>query len=487
MQNTHHPATRVFGGGLLSLLLLSGGCKVGPDYTAPETEPTPAWNESAGAEPGRFAQGAEVDPEWWTALGDPQLGALIQRAVEQNHDIAIARQRARTARRMIGVAESALLPQVGANASSVQLEFSDNFPGLDSFFQLGQLDTRQELYSATIDAAWEIDFFGGNRRRAEGAVARAEAAEAARRGAVLTVVAEVARNYVQLQMIREQADVLRRRIKVALERVDLVRTGTQAEVLGEVKLARTQAALNALELRLPGLRAREAATLYRLSVLTNREPAAMFAELASTPPLPAPPDQVPVGLPGEMLQRRPDVAQAERELAAATADIGVAEARLYPSFSLTGSAGRQAGTFTDLYETASGTWMIVPGIQWPIFQGGRLRAELAATEEQGEAALLAYRSAVLGAVAGVESALSRYARAFESREAAEAMVRHQRDAVDLTQVGHEAGVLSGLDQLSARDQFLETERRLIQLRGEVLLALITLNKELGGGWDLPGG
>jgi outer membrane protein TolC len=187
-----------------------------------------------------------------------------------------------------------------------------------------------------------------------------------------------------------------------------------------------------------------------------------------------------------MLRRRPDVARAERELAAATADIGVATAQFYPSFSLTGSAGRQASRFTDLYETASGTWMIAPGIQWPIFQGGRLRAELAAVEAQNKAALLAYRATILQAVAGVEAALSRYARAFESREAGEAMLRRQEEALELAKAGHEAGILSGLEHLAARDRFLETDLSLVQLRGEVLLALVTLNKELGGGWDLEG-
>ncbi|MFP4260834.1 MAG: efflux transporter outer membrane subunit [Opitutales bacterium] len=478
-------AVRAFALGGLSLLLVSGGCKLGPDYTTPESQPESAWNESSRTESDRFAKGAEVDPEWWTTLGDTQLGDLIRRAVEQNHDLAIARQRVRAARQMIGVAESALLPHVGASASSVQMEFSENFPGLDAFFQRGQLDTRQELFSASIDAAWELDLFGGNRRRAEAAEARAEAAESMRRGAVLSVVAEVARNYVQLQMVREQADALRRRIAVARDRVDLVSAGIESDVLSESDLAQARAELKALELQLPPLRAQEAAAHYRLAVLSDREPADLFETLAQTPPLATPSDPVPVGLPGEMLRRRPDVAQAERELAAATAEVGVATARFYPSFSLTGSARRQAGAFTDLYETASGTWMIVPGIQWPIFQGGRLRAELEASEAQSETALLAYRATILKAVAGTESALSRYERAFESREDGEAMLREQQKALDLAAAGHEAGVLSGIDQLSAHNRFLETEQQLVQLRGEVLLALITLNKELGGGWEIP--
>ena len=480
-----HVFRLIIGGGL-SLLLFSSGCKVGPDYAAPEIAPEPVWNESTQAEADRFAEGAEVDPQWWTVLGDPHLGELIRRAVEENHEIAITRQRVRSARQMIGVAESALLPQFAANASSTQMDFSENFPGLGHFFQLGQIDTRQELFSANIDAAWELDLFGGSQRQAEAAEARAEAVEFLRRGAVLTVVAEVARNYVQLQMAREQADALMRRIEVAHERVALVGVGIESEVLSEADLAPARAGLKALEIGLPPLRAKEAAAHYRLSVLTNQKPSHLFETLAQTPPLAAPPDQVPVGLPGEMLRRRPDVAQAERELAAATAEVGVATARFYPSFSLTGSAGRQAGTFTDLYETASGTWMIVPGIQWPIFQGGRLRAQLAASEAQSEAALMAYRSSILKAVAGVESALSRYAQAFKSREEGEAMLRRQRKVLDLAEAGHAAGVLSRMDTLRARDRYLATERQLVELRGAVLLALITLNKELGGGWELPG-
>jgi len=450
-------------------------------------DPEPGWSESERAESDRFAEGVEIDPKWWTALGDPQLGELIRRAVEENHDLAIARQRVRTARQMIGVAESALLPHIGASAASTQIEFSENFPGLGSFFQRGQLDTRQELYTASIDAAWELDLFGGNRRRAEAAQAQAEAAESMRRGAVLSVVAEVARNYVQLQMVREQADALVSRIEVARERVDLVSAGITSEVLSDADLAQAQAGLKALELQLPPLRAKEAAAQYRLAVLTNQQPPSLFETLAQTPPVATPTGPVPVGLPGAMLRRRPDVAQAERKLAAATAEVGVATARFYPSFSLTGSAGRQAGAFTDLYETASGTWMIVPAIQWPIFQGGRLRAQLEASEAQSEAALMAYRATILKAVAGVEAALSRYAQAFESREDGEAMLRQQQKALDLAAAGHAAGVLSGLDHLAARDRYLATEQKLVELRGTVLLALITLNKELGGGWDLSAG
>ena len=471
---------------VLPILLLTG-CRIGPDYQPPNQKPAADWVEPARLESDRFAQGVEVDPAWWTELGDPLLGEIIRTAIKENHDLQIARQRVQKARRLIGVAESGLLPHIGVSASSTQIEFSENFPVLESFFDRGQADPRQELFSAGFDAAWELDFFGGTRRRAEAAEARAEAAEEMRRGAVLTVVAEVAATYVDLQAARQQADIVLRQMELSDERIDLVRAGIASDVQSELDLTGALARRKALEARLPILRAAEAAAVYRMAVLTGREPSRMLDQLADTPPLPSLPDVVPVGLPGDMLRRRPDVAQAERALAAATAEIGAAAALLYPSFSLTGMAGRQGGAFTDLYQSASGTWMIVPGIRWPLFQGGRIRAEVDAAEDAREAARLAYRRAILQAVSGVEAALSRYARAFESRERLQGVFVHQQRAVTLADDGVRAGVFSRLDLIAAREKLLQTDRKLIQSRAAVMRALIRLNKELGGGWDFSGG
>jgi NodT family efflux transporter outer membrane factor (OMF) lipoprotein len=387
---------------------------------------------------------------------------------------------------MIDVAESRLLPQLGASASSTQMELSENVPVLDSFFRRGQVEPRQEFFSASFDAAWELDFFGGNRRRAEAAEARAEAVEEMRRGAVLTVVAEVAATYVDLQANRQQAGIVARQIKLAAERIDLVKAGLDSGTFSELDRSRAQAGKKALEARLPALRAAEAASIYRIAVLTGQEPSRMFEQLAVTPPLPSLPDVVRVGLPGEMLRRRPDVARAERTLAAATAEVGAAAALLHPSFSLTGMIGRQGGAFTDLYNSASGTWMIVPGLRWPLFQGGRIRAGVDAAEDAREAARLAYRGAILKAVSGVETALSRYARAFESREHLQEMLARREWIVSLADAGYDAGVFSRLDLLSAREKMLKVERKLTRSRAEVIRALIGLNKELGGGWEFSG-
>ena len=466
--------------GLLSLTL--SACMVGPDYEKPGAKTPSAWSEQEARSMAGLDSDSDPDPKWWRALGDADLEALVRRAVNRNQDLAQATQRARMARSLIGVAEARLQPAIGAGGSYTRARISENFPVLERFIQSGQVSPRQDLYSATFDAGWEIDLFGGSRRGVQAASARAEAAQAGRRQVLLTVVAETARNYVMLRRSQAQATALERSIALSEETAELARrqklsgTGTQLDI------ERSLAGLRALEARLPAVLGREAAAAYRLAVLTSDSPAALYRKLARRKPVPAPPDLVPTGLPGSMLKRRPDVLRAERMLAAAVAEVGVNVTRLYPRFSLTGLAGSQVTSFTNLANSGSGTWMIVPGMNWEVFQGGAIRASIEAAQAGSQEALAGYRATILEAVAETEGALTRYARAYEARRKMAASVRHLEASVELARKAHEAGVSSLFEVLDAQRRLAEGRQELASARAEVLLALVSLNKALGGGW-----
>lgn len=472
---------------LCAVLIATPGCMVGPDYQPPPLNGPEKWLAAGAGDPARYAYGESPDLTWWDQLGDAELAALVRRTVRENQDLAEARARVRRARSLVGVARSGLLPQLGTGTSFDRVALSENFPILERFIEAGQVAPDQALYSATFDAGWEIDIFGATRREVQAAEARLSAAEAGRREVLLTVVAEAARSYFELRQRQAQAAALERNIELQRDTVTLSRKLLEAGAGSALDVERALARLRALEAALPETRAQEAMAAFRLAVLTAQDPAAVHVELAQPgKPLPAPPDLVPVGLPGEMLRRRPDVARAERRLAAASAAVGASVARLYPSFSLTSLAGVQAQSFTDLFEAQSGTWAIRPAIVWPGFQGGRLRAQTEAARADRDAALAAFKKTVLEAVAETEGALTRYARAFQTRERLEAALRHQERAVALARDAFDAGVVALFEVLEAQSRLAETEQRLTAARAEVLIALVALNKALGGGWpDRP--
>lgn len=471
-----------FPGLLLALGLAVPACMVGPDYEQPESGAPSAWGRYEQRSIAGLDPGSTPDPKWWRALGDADLENLVRLAVRRNQDLEQATQRARRARSLIGVAESRLMPVIGAGGSSNRARISENFPVLDGFIRQGRMSPDQQLHSATFDAGWEVDIFGGARRSVQAASARADAAEAGRRQVLLTVVAESARNYVDLRRSQAQATALERSIALQEETVALAREQQSSGAGTQLDVERSLGELRTLEARLPQILAGEAAAAYRLAVLTGRQPADVYRELAGRKPVPSPPDLVPTGLPGSMLKRRPDVARAERMLAAATAEVGVNVARLYPRFSLTGLVGSQAASFTALPEAASGTWMIAPGIRWEAFQGGRIRAAIDASEAGRQEALAGYRSTILEAVAETEGALTRYARAFESRRKTAGSLGHLEASVELAGDACDAGVVSFFEVLEAQRRLAEGRQQLAAARAEVLIALISLNKALGGGW-----
>lgn len=420
---------------------------------------------------------------WWQGLDDELLMALIVRAAESNHDVAIAHARVREARSAIGIAEAQLLPQAGVRGNYRRFRFSENTPVLDDFIQRGLVDRDQELYEVGFDAAWEVDIFGGGQRAVEAAEARAQATTVRRRAVLLSVVAEVARNYFEARGSQASLDALERNIELQRESLRLTQHRLDTGLGTELEVAQAQAQLDATRARRPTLRAAELAASYRLAVLTDQRSSDILTRLSRAKPVPAAPDVVPVGLPGDLLRRRPDVQAAERSLHAATADVGVAVSDLYPSFFLTGSPSLQASSFTSLFDAGSAAWSIGPSIRWPIFQGGQIRAHIDVTQARQEAALLRYRKVVLEAVADAETTLTRYAKTYQHHQRLAQAMRSQQEALELARDAYQSGLVTLLDVVDAQRQLTKTQIELAQVRARVLVALASLNKALGGGWD----
>ncbi|MEM6797785.1 MAG: efflux transporter outer membrane subunit, partial [Acidobacteriota bacterium] len=347
----------------------------------------------------------------------------------------------------------------------------------------GLTDLEMDRSSALLSASWEIDLFGGVRRAVEASDARVGGALEGRRGVQLALIAEVARSYVQLRgdqrrlALAEKNTALqgqtRRRVS------DLARVGLGSNL----DVSRASAQLAATRALAPPLRASIRAAGHRLGVLTGRSPSALLDRLLASSPAVDPPDLVPSGLPSDLLRRRPDVRAAERRLAAATAEIGVRTADLYPRFFLTGGGGLGSTRFADLFESGSRTFSIGPRVTWPIFQGGRIRAGIAAAEADRDIRWAEYRQAVLLAVEDVENALVAYAEEELRRRALAEAAAESARAVTLATVVYDKGLESFLTVLDAERSLVEVEDRLAASETAVVLRLVGVYAALGGGWE----
>ncbi|MDR3044556.1 MAG: efflux transporter outer membrane subunit [Desulfovibrio sp.] len=491
---------------MLSILLVAG-CAVGPDYDRPAPPATPTeWNAAktrpeispgvsgdAGrnttvpaAPDGSGATRATVsastpDGQWWERMGDPLLSELVATAVGHNNDALIAAANLREARAVVGVARGALLPEAAAGGSYERSRVSSNTLTGQSL-EMANMPVENDLYQAGFDARWEIDIFGGARRGVEAARARQQAAEAGLSDVLLSVAAETARAYVELRGAQARLDVAERNADAQRRTLELVRLRRDVGVASDMNVLQAEAQLRRTEALVPPLRASTDASIHRLGVLCGQPPAALRDRLAPRTPLPSVPDLVPVGLPSDLLLRRPDIRRVEHELHAATADIGQREADLFPKFSLTGSYGLNSIHFSDLFRDDSRAWTIMPGVRWAIFEGGRTRAAVAALEARREATLERWRKTVLVAFEEVETSLARYAESFVERERLSRSLEAQAEATRLAKVRYAEGVDDLLTVLDAERRQLEVEEALARSRSGVLLQLVSLYKSLGGGW-----
>ncbi|MCC6143263.1 MAG: efflux transporter outer membrane subunit [Candidatus Hydrogenedentes bacterium] len=463
-------------------LVLLGGCVVGPDYARPEVP--------LGVEQPGVAETAPVTYEapatdWWQILDDPMLEGYIERTVASNLQLQIVAARVREARALRGIAAANFYPQVSLRATAqhrVDSEETGLGGGSLPFLNFGP-ERERNLFDVSFDAGWEIDFFGGTQRRVEAADARVTALEENARDVIISLIAEVARNYLELRGTQRQIALAEQNVALLQDAHRLVSAQYEAGAVGDFEVARSDAETLATEAMIPNLRAEVYASAYRLAVLMGAPPETLLDELLNATPLPAPPDRVPVGLRSDLLLRRPDLRRAERELAAATAAIGVATADLYPHISLTGTAGLQAAQFGDLFRSSAGAWSIGPAIRWPLLQGGRVQANIEAAQARADAAYLAYQQAVLAALDEVEAALVRYGEELNTRGKLEAAAAAQHRVLDLAQTRYDEGATEYFTVLDAQRQVIALDTRLAESETRSMLRLVAVYKALGGGWE----
>ncbi|NYZ14511.1 efflux transporter outer membrane subunit [Azospirillum sp. RWY-5-1] len=464
--------------------LLTASCTVGPDYTSPAVDMPAAFGGITGTGSGGAATpvDAAVQNAWWAGLQAPVLTDLVTRAADRNLTVAAARARVREARALRRAAGAAFDPRLDAAAGVRTGRTSKTVDSNDT-------GGNSDFHSVGFDAAWEIDLFGGGWRTAEAATARYEVAIEEARGVLITVMAEVARNYVELCAAQRRMVLAESTIAMRQRLAERVRNRYRAGLAVEYDVAGSEAQLERSRAQVPKLRAQIRAAAHRIAVLTGDNPSNLVERLTAEQPPPAAPDLVPVGLPSDLLQRRPDLRRAERAVHAATAEVGVATADLFPRVSLTGSVGLRSGSFTDLFQAASGAWSFGPSITIPLFNQGRLQALVDAAGARAEASVAEYRQAVLIALEEVENELVRHAQEqIRSRDLRQAVARSRR-ALELATDLYDRGLKDIVNVLSAQREANEAEEALIASETAAMLHLVALYKALGGGWapsDLMG-
>ena len=407
---------------LISCLLGSSGCKtVGPDYKPPQTATPTNWTSDLQGGLTGAAADTNFLERWWTVFNDPILSALVERARAGNLDLRQAEARLREARAQRGMAKAALFPTVGANASANRTTASK---------QAGNGQTT-DFYATSLDASWELDIFGGKRRSLESATATWQASQDSLRDVLVSLLAEVALNYVEVRSYQELLSITESNVLTRTETYDITRWRREAGLTTQLDQDQAKQSLEEVRAQVPTLRTSLEQAKYRLAVLLGQPPGALQDLLAEQTPVPRAPAEVVVGVPADLLRRRPDIRGAERQLAAQTAQIGVAKAQLYPSFSLVGTLGLESLEYANLYSASARAAQGLAKAAWTIFDGGSIRQNITLQTAKQEEALSYYENTVLTALKDVESALVAYANEQTRRDSLAAAVTAGRSAFEL--------------------------------------------------------
>jgi NodT family efflux transporter outer membrane factor (OMF) lipoprotein len=469
---------------LVSAAAIIAGCAVGPDYHPPKTQAPANWSET---QLGGETNAAVSILEWWKTFNDPELNSLIERAVATNHDLRIADGRLRQARALRSGVAADLGPTINGSAGYTDARQSRNSIPFNTAGPAGATITsnylfQTDLYDAHFDASWEIDVFGGKRRALQQANALLASVEEDRRDVLVSVLAEVARNYVEVRNFQQRLAIAHKNIKAQQDAVDIARSRFSAGLSSELDAKQAEALLATTQAQVPLLETSLKHGLHRLGVLIGGEPGTLLVELSQTAPIPAPPPEVPVGLPSDLLRRRPDVRRAERELAAQTANIGVQTAELFPKFTLTGVAGFQSFALSDWFTGGSKYWSAGPTVTWRIFDLGRVRSQIRAANAQAQQSLVVYEKTVLTSFEDVENALVAYANEQTRYRALSDAVAANREALEFANNRYANGLADFLNVLDAERSLYQTEDQLADSQSTVSINLVALYKALGGGW-----
>ncbi len=466
---------------LLVVVLALTACKVGPNYTIPDM-PLPdqyAWADGDSTAPPQ-------EPEyWWRQFEDPTLDLLIDIADQANYDLGIAVARVEQYAAQYGIASSELYPDIGllANYTRNRTPSTDfTIPG----FSIG--GNPYNSWRSGIGATWEIDLFGRIARAIEGAQGDLQSMVEDWRFAQVTIRAEVATSYITIRTLQARMALANRNISNQQKLVDLVSGQVERGTATAITLLRARVSLAEAEAVIPQLGTSLASETASLALLLGATPGDLDGLLTSKGRIPVPPNDVSIGIPADLLRRRPDVRAAERSLAAATAGIGEATAGLYPQLSLTGQFGFGASSFQQMFQWASHAYTAGPQITWDIFNGDRVRSTINQQKAITRSALLTYESTMLQAIGEVEGSLVGFTLSAQQRDELVIATADARLVYDLALQQYERGVTSALDVVSALEFLLEVEDVLIQSRGLAAESLVTLYRSLGGGWtpgDMP--
>jgi multidrug efflux system outer membrane protein len=458
----------------LSLLVGLAGCAVGPVYHRPQTAAPANWSEPML---GGATNSQPQIVQWWATFHDPELDSLIQRAAQSNYDVKIAEARVLQARALWNGALWNFAPSGDFVSSYTDARRSRN----SLSFPVTQLKT--DMLDMHFDASWEIDIFGKVRRGLESARAQLQAVEEDRRDVLVSLLAEVARNYISVRGLQTRLDIAHKNIKTQQDALEIARARFKAGLASELDVTQAASLLATTQSQLPTLQTLLQQGIHRLGVLLGQAPGALMTELEAESPIPAVPPEVPVGLPSDLLRRRPDVRRAERDLASSTALIGVATADLFPRFFLTGIGGLQSLKLSDWLTAGSRFWSAGPSITWPIFDIGQIHANIRAANAVQQQSLANYQKSVLGALEDVENALVAYDKEQTRYQSLNEAAAANRRALQLSNELYKQGLVDFLNVLDAERSLYQAEDQLVQSQQTVSLNLVTLYKALGGGWE----
>ncbi len=492
------------------LLLGAAGCTVGPDFQQPASSWSPAswFGNRQPRVPAKalFSQptAEAVDPNWWSVFRDPELTSLEQRVAGGNFDVRGAVVRLAESRASLGVSSADLFPRLNANTSYTREQqskhgviglfgggaasgspgtASNGLGGVQGGIPNTILTAPFDLYQYGFDASWEVDFWGRVKREIEGSQAQLQASAEAQRDTLLSSLAELARDYIQLRGAQRNIQITRENLQTAQRSLELTRARAQGGLGNDLDVANAAAQVASTQSQLPDLQAQEITLANAIALLLGQPPDALTAELQQPKPIPLVPPKVPLGLPGELARRRPDIRRAEAQLHAATADVGVAVGDFYPKVTLSGSVALQATQLTHAFDIGSDSYSLGPSITLPIFQGGRLRRTLELRRGQQQEAALTYQRTVLGALHDVNNALTNYLSEQNKRAALIAAVKQNRVALGLSQAQYTQGIETFLNVLIVERQLLAAQQQLNVSVTTQATDLVQIYKALGGGWE----
>jgi outer membrane protein, multidrug efflux system len=460
---------KLFSAALLSCVMV--GCMVGPNYHRPSVQTPNSYRDLADNPQVQAQTASYADLPWWQVFQDPKLQELIRTAIKQNYDLQLATERINAARAQLAVTRSGLFPQVSGNGN-----FSGGKENLEQ--------SRFNFLTLTADAAFQLDFFGKLRRATQAARAQLLATEDARQVVVLTLVSDVASDYFTLLQLDLQLQITRETVRTQTDSVKLTQLRLDHGVATKLDVLQAQQVLDTANVQIPDLERQIAQEEDAISILLGNYP----QDVARGTPLVEQtlPPEVPPGLPSSIIERRPDIREAEQILIAANANIGVAKAQFFPQISLTGTGGGSFGrssAFSSLMTTQLGIWSYGAQVSQPIFTGGALKGNLHLAESEHQQALIAYRQAIQQAFGDVSDALIGYEKLHEVRTRQQDTVADLQETVRISTLRYKGGTTTYLEVLDGQRSLFGAELTLAAARADEYRSLVQLYKALGGGWQ----